>query len=87
MAFSLSGRLGIFQSQNAMPKLRRVFNTKEEAVMFFTEKNVRDKKPQRVTRSSKDRFSAACKVDWCQYKVSVRKQFDPGSTMRHSTST
>ena len=44
--------------------------------MFFCEKNVCDKKPYRVTRSTKDRFSAACKVEGCEFNVSVRKRLD-----------
>ena len=59
-----------------MPRFRRLFNTKEEAVMFFCEKNIQDKKPHKVTRSTKDRFSASCKVDGCQYNVSVRRRLD-----------
>ena len=44
--------------------------------MFFCEKNIQDKKPHKVTRSTKDRFSASCKVDGCQYNLSVRRRLD-----------
>ena len=68
--------LGHRQSQIAMPRFRRQFNSNDEAVMFFCEKNVCGRKSHRVIRSTKDRFSAAFKVDECQFSVSVRKRID-----------
>ena len=49
--------LGHSQSQIAMPRFRRQFNSKEEAVMFFCEKNICDKKPQNYTKRKGQVFS------------------------------
>ena len=54
----------------------QVFNTKDDAMSFFLEKNVAEKKPHKVTRSTKDRFSVACRIGGCLYNVSVRKRLD-----------
>ena len=53
-----------------------VFMSKQEAVASIAEKNVVDKKPFKVARSSSDRYMVVCKTEGCCYKVNVMKRGD-----------
>ena len=53
-----------------------IFVSKQEAVASIAEKNIVDKKPYKVVRSSNDRYMVTCKTDECCYKVNIRKRAD-----------
>ena len=52
------------------------FATKDDAVAMLLEKNVVDKKPHKVVRSTKDRYEIVCRVEGCKYRASVRRRKD-----------
>ena len=67
-----------------------IFMSKQEAVASIAEKNVADKKPYKVVRSSNDRYMVTCKTDECCYKVNIRKRADGlfhGSSYHEHTCT
>ena len=52
------------------------FATKDDAIVILLEKNVVDKKPHKVVRSTKDRYEIVCCVEGCKYRASVRRRKD-----------
>ena len=52
------------------------FATKEDAIAMHLEKNVVDKKPHKVVRSTKDRYEIVCRVEGCKCRASVRRRKD-----------
>ena len=47
-----------------------------DAVAAVLERNIADKKPHRVVRSARDRYTVGCKDPACLYSVAIRKRLD-----------
>ena len=47
-----------------------------DAVAAVVERNIADKKPHKVVRSARDRYTVCCKDPECLYSVTIRKCLD-----------
>ena len=52
------------------------FSSKREAIASIMDKNVKEKKPHRVLRSCRDRYTVGCSDEECLFRVNVRRRED-----------
>ena len=52
------------------------FSSKKEAVTFILDKIVAEKKPHKVLRSCKERYTVGCREEGCLFRINVRKRTD-----------
>ena len=52
------------------------FSSKQEAIASIMEKNIAEKKPNKVLRSCQDRYVVGCSEEECLFRVNVRRRAD-----------